>query len=66
MGEIAITTLYLITVVVWFDLTVFEGDFHVDDCRAAKTSIEERFDVEATCLTQSDGSLIVNDVVYEG
>lgn len=64
MGEIAITTLYLITIAVWFDLTVFDGDFHVDDCRAAKTSIEERFDVEAACLTRADDSLIVNEVVY--
>ena len=59
-----ITVLYLITVGTWYDLSMFDGEFQIDNCSAEKIRIEQRFKVKTVCLTESDELIIVDRDIY--
>ena len=60
-----ITTLYLIGISSLYTFSIFEGESQVKNCLAVKKHIEINFPVEATCITQAEGFLIHDNIIYK-
>ena len=59
-----ITTLYVITVGTWYTLLTYDQPEQQALCSADKTRIEERFEVETICITNTTDLLIIGNNFY--
>jgi len=58
------TTLYVITVGVWYTLLTYNQPEQQALCSADKTNIEKRFEVKTICITNTTDLLIIGSNFY--